>query len=233
MPSKSALLLTLSALAVSVSQGAAITENFDNVAGLPGQGWTIVNNSSPAGTTTWFQGNTGVFNSQSGAANSYVAANINATGNNGAISLWLLSPLLLFNNGDVVSFYTRTEGPVSFPDRLEVRLSTNAGSANVGSTATSVGDFTTLLLTVNPLLDTAGYPTDWTRFTAVVTGLSGATSGRLAFRYDVTDSGQLGNNGNYIGIDSFDVSNVPEPSTLLGGLAAGALLLAGRRLRKR
>ena len=40
-----------------------------------------------------------------------------------------------------------------FADRLELRLSTNGASTNVGTTTTSVGDFTTLLLTVNPLLD--------------------------------------------------------------------------------
>jgi hypothetical protein len=43
---------------------------FDNISTLAGSGWTLVNNSSPAGLTGWFQGNSGVFNSQAGAPDS-------------------------------------------------------------------------------------------------------------------------------------------------------------------
>ena len=226
-------LLAVSALlVVSPAVAGTITENFDNVAGLTGSGWSIVNNSTAGGSSTWFQGNTSVFASQGGAANSYVAANLNATGDTGDISLWLISPVLMLTNGTVVSFWTRTEiNPASFPDRLELRLSTNGASGNVGATTTSLGDFTALLVSINPALTTTGYPANWTQYTATISGLGGATSGRVAFRYNVTGSGASGANGNYIGIDTFAVTDVPEPSTWMTAGLSGLALLAAARAR--
>ena len=58
-----------------------------------------------------------------------------------------------------------------FPDRLQVRISTNGASTNVGSTATGVGDFTTLLLDINLNYTTNGYPNVWTQFTVTLSGL--------------------------------------------------------------
>src|SRR5262245_39083807 len=87
--------LVAAGLLVAASDASATTVlfgNFDNVASLVPNGWAIVNNSAPAGTTDWFQGNPGVFNAQSGAANSYVAANFEAAGFGGNISDWLISP---------------------------------------------------------------------------------------------------------------------------------------------
>ena len=86
-----------------------------------------------------------------------------------------------------------------------MRLSTNGASANVGGTAASVGDFTTLLLTVNPALN-GGYPDSWTLFTATISGLGGPVSGRFAFRYNVADTSV---NADYIGIDTLSV-NAPQ-----------------------
>ena len=85
--------------------------------------------------------------------------------------------------GDQVSFYTRSKG--SFPDRLQLRLSTNGTSFNVGSTTTSTGDFSTLLLDINPTYkasNNGGFPATWTQYTL---SLPTAGSGRLAFRYFV------------------------------------------------
>src|SRR5690606_34896138 len=112
----------------------AFTENFDDINLLSGSGWFLVNNSSPLGTTSWFQGNNGTFDSFNGAANSYIAANFNNTSGTGIISTWLLTPNRTFRNGDVLTFYTRkAEGGTDYPDRLEVRLSTNGASTNVGA----------------------------------------------------------------------------------------------------
>ena len=72
------------------------------------------------------------------------------------VSNWLILPELTLNNLNTFSFATRSAG--AFPDRLEVRLSTNGSS-------TSLGDFSTLLLTLNPALNPGGYPTDWTTYT--------------------------------------------------------------------
>lgn len=219
------LALILLATACSANAANVITETFDDVAGLTGTGWIITNNSNPVGPTSWFQGNPGVFSSHSGAANSFAAANLNATGLVGDISVWLISPVLNFNDGDVISFYTRTLAPVDFADNLEVRLSLSGASSSVGSTAASVGDFTSLLLTINPTLDLNGYPTDWTLFTATVSGLGATTPGRLAFRYAVPNGGELGSNSNFIGVDTLSVDAVPEPATWLAGLGLAAVVL--------
>ena len=52
-------------------------------------------------------------------------------------------------------------------------MSTNGTSQNVGTTATSVGDFTTLLLDINPTYTTTGYPNVWTNFVVTISGLAG------------------------------------------------------------
>ncbi len=128
--------------------GAAVllSEGFDDIAALPGAGWAFQNNSAPLGLTDWFQGNDAVFPAQAGAATAYIGANFNNTsGGTGTISNWMLTPVLSLANGDQLSFFTRTADDSIWPDRLEVRLSTGGGSSNVGSSATDVGDFSTLL----------------------------------------------------------------------------------------
>ena len=217
----------------TVSAAPILVESFDNVAGLEAAGWEIINNSDPAGTTEWFQGNSAVFAAQAGADDAYAAANLNATGDVGDISLWLITPTLTLSDGDTISFYTRGEEGSLFPDRLELRLSASGSSTNVGTTAASVGDFTTLLLALNPDLTVGGYPESWTQF-SVGTGGLGPITGRLAFRYFVTDAGGFGSNSNYIGLDSLAVETrssvpVPEPSTALLGLAGWALVAFRRR----
>ena len=219
----------LAAAALGLSFGASaasLSEGFDIA---PPAGWTTVNSSQPLGTVGWFQGNPAVFTALSGAEDSYVGANFNSGGGVAEISNWLITPTLSFDNGDVVSFFTRTIGGSTYPDRLELRFS-DVGGTDVGATAASVGSFTTLLLEVNPTLATGGYPEDWTMFSATISGLSGTTDGAIAFRYVVSNGGPFGSNSNYIGIDSFSITPVPEPTTwLLMGLGLGAL--AWRRKR--
>lgn len=185
------------------------TQNFDDITTLAGDGWVIQNNSTPVGSLGWFQGTAttatptpGPFNSYNGATNSYIAANFNSTGNTGTISNWLITPNRTLRNGDVFTFYTRKSSPDEYVDRLEVRLSTNGASTNVGAGATAVGDFTTLLLSINPTLVANIYPQVWTQYTITVSGLPAPTSGRIAFRYFVTGAGALGTNSDYIGIDN-------------------------------
>jgi PEP-CTERM motif len=212
------------------SASTILYQNFDDVTALAG--WTSVNNSDPGGVTGWFQGNDAVFGAQEGAPDAYIAANFLNTGD-GAISNWLILPELVLAGDETLTFYTRSTGV--FPDRLEVRYSPNGTSTNVGSTAASVGDFTTLLLTINPTLNPGGYPNNWTPYSLSLLSL-GATSGRLAFRYSI-DSTLV--NGDYIGIDTVTVSSssttpVPEPATLtLVGLGIGGLVARRRQRRSR
>ncbi|MEQ1677083.1 MAG: choice-of-anchor J domain-containing protein, partial [Chitinophagaceae bacterium] len=195
------------------NDAAIIDEGFDAVVPLP-SGWFTKNNSTPVGTTGWFQGNPGAFPSHSGVANSYIAANYQNVSLSGTISNWLLTPEIFIRNGDSLIFYTRKVGPDLFPDKLEVRLSPNGASTDVGATGISVGDFTNLLLSVNPTLITGVYPTVWTRYSIVVSGLAAPVTGRMAFRYFVTDAGLFGNNSDYIGID--DVKYISKGGPVSG-----------------
>ena len=207
------------------AQAASWSENFNTV--LP-TGWTATNNSVALGSESWFQGNVGIFSAQAGAANSYAAANLNSAGGSSpsTISNWLITPNFSYASGDMLSFWTRTETGSAFADRLEVRFSA-VGGINVGSFETSVGDFSNLLLTVNPSFTATGYPDAWTKFSVA---LPSAATGAFAFRYYVTDAGPSGNNSNYIGIDSVAVTAVPEPATYL--LAVMGLGVIGLRRRQ-
>jgi hypothetical protein len=225
-----------------------LSEGFADVPGLFSNGWVQINRSEPVGTGQWVQGDPvfhndddpgSGFGAQAGVSNSFIVANFNsvADGQAGTISNWLLTPNLSFENGDTIRFYTRTVDagedengdPVIFPDRMEVRLSQNGASSDVGTSSTDVGDFSQLLLTINPDLTEEGYPLEWTAYDLTLSGLAGPTSGRLAFRYFVTDGGGGGNNSNIIGIDTLDISHVPEPASI----ALGAGLLGAGCLRRR
>ncbi len=198
-----ASLLALTPFAKAHAQ--AYTENFDNIGLLAGNGWTLSNVSVPVGATGWSQGpdiaGGGPFNSYNGATNAFISANFNNTGATGTISNWLVTPTRTLRNGDVFTFYTRKPSPDSYADRLEVRLSTNGASSNVGSGA-ATGDFTTLLMSINPSLVLGVYPTTWTLYTVTISGLPAPTSGRIAFRYFVTSGGEFGTNSDFIGIDN-------------------------------
>ena len=190
-------------------------EGFNDITALAPAGWSTVNNSSPLGTTGWFQGSAGQFPAQSGATNSYIAANFNNASSTGTISNWLLSPPMTLQNGAQLIFYTRTTEDTFFPDRLQVRMSLNGTSANVGASATTVGDFTALLLDINPDYTTTGYPREWARHIVTLSGISTPTVGRLAFRYFVESGGPSGSNSNYVGIDSVQICGASAPPVSL------------------
>jgi hypothetical protein len=207
---------------------ADIAENFDNIGSLTAGGWALINNSRPLGTTGWFPGNPRVFPAYAGASDSYIAANFLNADTGGNISNWLITPEVSLDIPRTISFYTR--GNAVFADRLELRLSTNGASTDVGTTDSSVGDFGILLLTINPALDPSGYPNTWTKASAAFSsGFAPGTEGRFAFRYFVPDTSV---NGDYIGIDSVTVAvTTPEPASLslLGLLVAGLALLRRRK----
>lgn len=193
----------LLAMAPTGAHAQAYSEDFVDINTLVPNGWFMQNNSVPVGLTNWFQGNSTVFAAQNGAATSYIGANFNNTTGANTISNWLLTPTRTLKNGDVFSFYTRCSEDNLYPDRLQVRMSAAGASTNVGTGSAAVGDFTTLLLDINPGLVTSVYPySGWQQYTITISGLPAPTSGRIAFRYFVTNGGPSGLNSDYIGIDN-------------------------------
>lgn len=216
-------LAVLAAVASRPVRAQQISEAFDNVPALfSSGGWVQVNHSNPGPTETpttglsgFAQGFAPYFGAQAGATGSeYAQVSWRSTTSlgSGTISNWMITPVLNLYPGVQVTFYTRTfTSPHA--DHLEVRMSTNGNSTNVGTLATDVGDFTTVLLDINPALAGGGFPTAWTQETVTLTAgqVPVPTTGRLAFRYFVTGAGAgngPGANGNYVGIDTLTVTPV-------------------------
>ncbi len=204
----------LAALAPPAAQAAGtviLSENFNHIGTLTN--WVQVNNSMPVGQG-WFQGNPGVFGSQSGASDSYIAANyLSAAQGSGTLDSWLITPELALGGTTHLSFFTRTQFIPGMNDMLEVRFSPGSGSATSG--------FSTLVTTVG---GPSAYPASWQEITA---HLMLPASGRFAFRY-LGDAAAA----NFIGIDTVNVSAVPEPSAyLMFGLGIALLPLLRRKLR--
>jgi hypothetical protein len=180
-----------------------LSEGFDIATPLP-SGWAQQNLSTPIGTNpNWIQGTT-PFPAQTGSATSYICTNFNAVGGANTISNWLFTPQVTVQNGDQLTFYARSIN-AGFPDRLQVRMSTNGASVNAGATNTSTGDFSTLLLDINPTYTASGFPNVWTLHTITMSGLPGPVTGRFAFRYFVENGGPAGANSDYIGVDQVEV----------------------------
>lgn len=219
-PAQPARMPETSSLAVRTQ---SLSEDFNDIGTLIHNGWVGANRSSPLGTTNWFQGTPisamGPFDAHQGAPNAYIAANFNnTTGSTGVISNWLLTPVLSFGSNASFQFWTRKPAGTDYPDRLEVRLSRNGASTELGTGATQVGDFQEVLLSINPTLTFGVYPTTWTQYT--ITDLPRSGSGRIAFRYFVTNAGPTGSNSDYIGIDTVSYSAGP-PAFQVGGSVTG------------
>jgi len=197
-------LATIAALATFGATGQQLTQSFDDITTLAGAGWVFTNNSAATGTTGWFQGNSAVFAAQTGVPGSYIAANFLNAAFGGNVSNWLLSPALTnLQNGQTLTFHTRSAGNTR-ADRLEVRLCAPVNCTNVGATDITVGNFTNLMLSINPSQIAGTYPTAWTLYTVVLSGLpAGPNTGRLGFRYFVSDTAA---SGDYIGIDTLNLT---------------------------
>lgn len=234
MKTKITLLLAMACSALYMNAQVLFTEAFTATWSPAAQGWTVINNSQPAGTTTVFQGNgAGTFPAFDGAANDYVGMNFNSTTGSGGISTWLITPTLVLVNGAVLEFATRTTTATTvYPDRLQVRMSpTNNNSVPSGSA--SVGTFTNVMLDINPNLTTLtssvvsngtvnGYPQAWAVYSLTIAGLPSPTIGHIAFRYFVEDGGPAGNNSNYIGVDAVKLySPCVQPSITIAQTSPG------------
>lgn len=148
-------------------------EEFDTVAAAFQRGWVPINNSNPKGSSIWVQGGGpqplfAPFSSK-GSNAGFIAADFQSTsGTDDVISNWLISPVITMQNGDVISFYTRTQllpnafttgDSTDYGNNLEVCFNrknegTNVGVANDPRSSsynvnTDRGDFE-LLLSINP-----------------------------------------------------------------------------------
>ena len=232
------------AVAPNAAVGGVCTTN------LPG--WFVRNNANPIGTTCVFNPTAPApFPAQDGGATSYLAANFNNVAGANTISTWIVSPRVNFNPGATLSFFFRSSNSATanFPDRIQVRLSTAAdtGTPNVGTAPTDVGTFTQLLVDINPTLATAFVtcPTGgfaltaanstidgtvagaWCQVTISGAALPTSGSGRIAFRYFVTDGGPDGANSNFIGIDTFSFNEgvaPPPPSIPVNATSTWSLI---------
>ena len=211
MMKKAIVALAISGMAMSAQAGALLNEGFENVADLAGKGWVLNNASTPPGVTSgWAQGSPTVFPALSGASNSFASANYLNAAAGGDLNNWLITPEFSTGiNGATVSFWLRADAFADTSDQLAFGFSN-------GSSALS--DFT---LASPVTVGTDG----WVRYVASIGGGNG--NARFALQY--TGAADF---ANYVGVDSLQVSEVPEPSTMLS-LFAGAMGLALVRRRKR
>ena len=152
---------------------------------------------------------------QTGGNNSFALVNFTSTSSTATtgatISNWLISPSITVQNGDVVSFYSRigkfsATNTASYPDNLQLRMSTNgAFTADPTGGPDAVGDYSEVLVDINPNFNLTSYPATWTLYSYTVSGLDLPTECKFAFRYYVTDGGPQGNNSDIIGLDTFSV----------------------------
>jgi len=219
-----AAVLCLGSLAAQAQQ---LSEGFESATFPTGDDgpWLVRNQSTTIGTNTqcWNRFTIPCCTPTAGAMEPWVAhggsshagANFNCTSGTNTISGWLISKQLsALQNGNQVTFWTRKASPDTFPDRLELRLCLDGApgscglAGSTGATATDVGTFTTLLVSVNPTLITGVYPTVFTQFSATLSGLpAGPNAGRIAFRYFVTNGGPSGANSDIMSIDDVIVTN--------------------------
>lgn len=186
----------------------SFSQSFDDMNAATTQGWVFQNLSDgppyyanmkwKVAAHTLFYGDppfdgTGLLYDNFGASN----------GGAGNLSDWVISPKVVFQNGDVITFYALSNGSNDgFGDRLQLRLNLFNTSEVIGETSSDVGNFTHPLVDINPLYSidpTAGFPSTWTKYQATITGLNEPDSGRFAFRYFVELQG--GANGDEIGLD--------------------------------
>jgi len=191
-----------------------ISEGFDNIGTLAGSGWVQTNLSSPVGNA-WFQGNNGIFASQSGAPNSYIGADFlsGAEGPGNTLANWLISPTFSTAAAGTVSFWAKSSVESPFVDHIAFGLST--GSSSTGA------------FTLGSAITLGG---GWTEYTVNFAAQGAGSVGRFAIEYV-----GLVDNSAYIGIDTFSVTAIatpaiPEPSTYaLMALGIAAVAVVRRR----
>src|SRR5271166_3457056 len=221
--------LLLSAFLIETAYGqlTTLTEGFDTTGNsvptptgifAQSQPWVNVNNSEQPNTTgfNWEQGDSGTFiwTAQSPVGSTSSFAQVSFLSSTGSIvSDWLLTPVLTLEAGATLSFYTVAAKGTTFANDLQVYLSTNGSSTNVGTDAQTPtgGDFTLLPGgDLNPTLSPTGYPLTqpdgWTlkTFTLTSSEIGTATTGRIGLRYYIANTATQGSE---IGVDTFSFAD--------------------------
>ena len=195
----------------------SFNESFDTFMNAYNKGWRFINRSQSPGVTKWQAG------SISGALLPYKSLGTNAgfittdyqatDEAAGIISNWAVSPVVTFQNGDKIVFYTTCQwyftgaDSTDFGNRLQLRANMHNEGLNVGD-QDSHGDFDENLIDINPTYiygsyvapEPFAYPNRWTRFEATITGLNKPVKGRFAFRYFM-EAGGFNGDGSEVGID--------------------------------
>ena len=248
----------LCSLSFSYAAAASLNEGFEppdnTIAQLQSEGWTFINNSNPEGSQTaaWVIDNDAP-NLFAHSGSNWIGTGFQSGvgGNGNVVSDWMILPTMTFQAASSLTFFTISAGSNEFPDRLQVLLSLNGNSSNVGAvgSTSNFGDFTNVLLDINPTYSTTftpgtlnGYPNlganstqPYVEYSVPNLGQFAGDTGRIAFHYFLTNTATQGSN---IAVDDISVNNivaVPEPSTLTllsgGGIVLGSCVFMRRRRR--
>ncbi len=212
MMKKALAALVMSGMMASAQAGFLVNEGFDDVTTLAGKGWVINNQSTPGGTTSWYQGDEQIFSALSGAPNSYIAANYESSAEGGRLANWLISPEFSTAEGARISFWLRGAASDIYSDKFSFGYNLD------GSTDLRKFD----------MLRAMTVGTDgWVRYEARIEKGSDIGTARFALLYAGAAA-----DANYIGLDNLAISEIPEPSSMLI-LGAGVMGLVASRRRQR
>ncbi|MDA3880543.1 MAG: choice-of-anchor J domain-containing protein [Prolixibacteraceae bacterium] len=184
-----------------------LEENMDDVTTLEPSGW-VFNNVDGGGSTDYFQGNTGVFDSYNGAPMSYCGQNYNGA-NGYLIDQWLISPEIESYGETIFSFWAMYTGSM-WLDHIYIYYSPTGSD--------QIGDF-------ELLMDRTALTNVWTQYTESVSAYGPV---RFAIRYHETDGGLWGDDSDYWGLDAVQVMGNPvKPVPVSIWWIAGIFFLMG------
>lgn len=153
-------------IAPPIEDHSSFTETFDTTAAALSRGWRFFNKSAPLGPSVWQDGGgtpaffTAYQNNGSNAG--FIGTDhLSTSAVKGIISQWLVSPLLLMQNGDKIVFYTRAlkwpgyvdddaNDSTDFANRLQLFVNSKNDSAELVGEGESTGSFTGV---TDPVID--------------------------------------------------------------------------------